>query len=288
MESFWTRDGAPRVSHFTGAVFFAVAFVALRSFLDRFIFRRLALWLTTGGTTKLKLNAETSAKLAKCSESMWKFTYYATVEFCVLATIYQEPWFRDVKEYFIGWPDQELQLPLQLIYMCQCGFYVYGIGALVTWETRRKDFSVMMSHHIVTVILISYSYMTRFFRIGSVILALHDASDVFLEAAKVFKYSGKELGASAFFGMFAVSWLMLRLIYFPFWVIRSSSYYLCNVLNLSQTYHVAMYYIFNTMLLTLLVFHIYWWVLICSMIRRQLKNRGKVGEDIRSDSEDDD
>lgn len=36
------------------------------------------------------------------------------------------------------------------------------------------------------------------------------------------------------------------------------------------------------MLLILLVFHIYWWKLICAMIIRQLKSRGKVGEDIRS------
>lgn len=63
-----------------------------------------------------------------------------------------------------------------------------------------------------------------FFQIGAVILALHDASDVFLEAAKVFKYSGSELGASVFFGLFAVSWLVLRLIFFPFWVIRSSRF----------------------------------------------------------------
>lgn len=61
-----------------------------------------------------------------------------------------------------------------------------------------------------------------------------------------------------------------------------SSYDLLNYLNLSEIYPTVVYYVFNTMLLMLLVFHIYWWVLICSMIRRQLKNRGKVGEDIRS------
>lgn len=52
---------------------------------------------------------------------------------------------------------------LILTYMCECGFYLYSIAALLTWETRRKDFSVMMSHHIVTVILISFSYMTRYY-----------------------------------------------------------------------------------------------------------------------------
>ncbi|PPD66931.1 hypothetical protein GOBAR_DD36185 [Gossypium barbadense] len=34
--------------------------------------------------------------------------------------------------------------------MCQCGFYIYSIAALLTWETRRKDFAVMMSHHTPT------------------------------------------------------------------------------------------------------------------------------------------
>lgn len=53
-------------------------------------------------------------------------------------------------------------------------------------------------------------------------------------------------------------------------------------LPLHESYGCLLYYIFNTMLLTLLVFHVYWWFLICSMISRQLKNQGQVGEDIRS------
>ncbi|KAL0334862.1 UNVERIFIED_CONTAM: LAG1 longevity assurance2 [Sesamum radiatum] len=288
MEPIWKYNEVPAASNFIIAVYFAVAFVAARFSLDRFIYRRLATWLLGRGTDQLKLNETTRAKIVKCSESMWKLTYYATVEFSILATLYHEPWFIDVKHYYIGWPDHELKLSLKLIYMCQCGFYIYSIAALLMWETRRKDFSVMMSHHVVTVILIGFSYISRFFRIGAVILALHDASDVFLEAAKVFKYSEKELGASICFGLFALSWLLLRLIFFPFWVIRSSSYYSCQVLRLSEPYLLASYYVFNTMLFTLLVFHIYWWKLIWAMIMKQLQSRGKVGEDIRSDSEDDD
>jgi ceramide synthetase len=48
------------------------------------------------------------ATIVKCSESMWKLTYYATVEICVLKITCNEPWFRDTKEYFRGWPHQEL------------------------------------------------------------------------------------------------------------------------------------------------------------------------------------
>lgn len=64
----------------------------------------------------------------------------------------------------------------------------------------------------------------RFFRIGTIILALHDASDVLMEAAKVFKYAEKELAASVIFGCFAISWFILRLVFFPFWVIKATRF----------------------------------------------------------------
>lgn len=289
MESFFNSSGGPEPSHFIVVAFcFAIFFCAARFFLDKFLFRGLATWLLRKGAAPLKLNKATQAKIIKCSESVWKLTYYAAGEAFILQIAYHEPWFTDTKEYFRGWPNQELKLPLKLYYVCQCGFYLYSIVALLTWETRRKDFVVMMSHHVITVILIGYSYMTSFFRIGSVILALHDACDVFMEAAKVFHYSEKELASSVSFGLFALSWFVLRLIFFPFWVIKASSYDIRDYLNNSEHNRKSIYYVFNTMLLTLLVFHVYWGILLCLMISRMLKNRGKLGDDVRSDSEDDD
>ncbi|MQL95442.1 hypothetical protein Taro_028119, partial [Colocasia esculenta] len=273
--------GVPEMRDFAFAIYFALGFVVLRFLLNVFIFQRLALWLLGGGSTLLKIDDVKRAKVVKSSESMWKLTYYLLVQLWVLAITYHEPWSRDLKQYFRGWPKQDLKFSVKLFYMCQCGFYSYSIAALLTWETRRKDFSIMMSHHIVTTVLIGYSYFSGFFRIGCIVLALHDACDVFLEAAKVFKYSEREMGASVCFGLFALSWVLLRLIFFPFWVIKASSFY--SIVDLSASEHFTfLYYTFNTMLITLLVFHIYWWVLICSMIMRQMKNRGKVGEDIRS------
>ncbi|KAK8954757.1 hypothetical protein KSP39_PZI001904 [Platanthera zijinensis] len=50
------------------------------------------------------------------------------------------------------------------------------------------------------------------------------------------------------------------------------------------------YYVFNTLLIALLVLHIYWWVLIFRMIVKQIAAKGHIGDDVRSDSdaEDDD
>lgn len=161
MDSFFSSNGAPNPSHLIFAFCFAFSFFIARFSLDHFLFQRLAIRLLGKGAAPLKFNKATQTKLVKCSESMWKLTYYAAVEACILRFAYREPWFRDTNEYFRGWPNQELKLSLKFYYTCQCGFYLYSIVALVTWETRRKDFAVMMSHHVITVFLIGYSYVTR-------------------------------------------------------------------------------------------------------------------------------
>ncbi|KAF2554149.1 hypothetical protein F2Q68_00036232 [Brassica cretica] len=48
------------------------------------------------------------------------------------------------------------------------------------------------------------------------------------------------------------------------------------------------YYMFNTLLFRLLVLYIFWWVLIYRMLVKHLQDRGKLSEDVRSDSESDD
>jgi hypothetical protein len=42
-----------------------------------------------------------------------------------------------------------------------------------------------MIHHVATVGLLVYSYYLNFTRIGVMVMLVHDASDVFLEAAKM-------------------------------------------------------------------------------------------------------
>lgn len=42
------------------------------------------------------------------------------------------------------------------------------------------------------------------------------------------------------------------------------------------------YYVFNTLLYCLLVLHIYWWVLMYRMLVKQIQDRGKLSDDVRS------
>ncbi|TQE05300.1 hypothetical protein C1H46_009075 [Malus baccata] len=115
MDSFWSHNAAPGSWDFLVAVYFAFGFFAARLIFDRFIFRNISVWLLRKGSASLKLDMATRAKIVKCSESMWKLTYYATVEACILSITYHEPWFRDTKEYFKGWPNQELRLVIHTV-----------------------------------------------------------------------------------------------------------------------------------------------------------------------------
>jgi ceramide synthetase len=170
------------------------------------------------------------------------------------------------------------------------GFYTYSIFALIFWETRRSDFGVSMAHHVATAMLIVLSYIFRFARVGSVVLAIHDASDVFLEIGKMSKYSGAEALASIAFIIFVLSWIILRLIYYPLWVLWSTSYEVLQVVD-KDKHKVAgpiFYYVFNSLLYCLLVLHIYWWILMYRMLVKQIQARGQLSDDVRSDSDSED
>ncbi|TQD69912.1 hypothetical protein C1H46_044554 [Malus baccata] len=76
--------------------------------------------------------------------------------------------------------------------MDSAGFYIYSTFALVFWEQ---------------------GVLTLFSRVGSVILALHEGSDVFLEIAKLSKYCGFEMLAGIAFVSYVLSWtLMVRML----------------------------------------------------------------------------
>ncbi|KAK2976397.1 hypothetical protein RJ640_008107 [Escallonia rubra] len=290
----WEHESFPEYGDFALLPLFALFFPSVRFFLDRFVFEKVGRRLIfRKGQQMLKVETdERRKKIRKFKESAWKCVYYLSAEILALAVTYDEPWFTNTSYFWVGpgnqvWPEQKIKLKLKGLYMYTGGFYTYSIFALIFWETRRSDFGVSMGHHVATAILIVLSYIFRFARVGSVVLALHDASDVFLEVGKMSKYSGAEALASFSFILFVLSWVLLRLIYYPFWVLWSTSYEVIKSVD-KEKHKVdgpIYYYVFNTLLFCLLVLHIYWWVLMYRMLVKQIQARGQLSEDVRSDSE---
>ncbi|KAL9225822.1 hypothetical protein vseg_001703 [Gypsophila vaccaria] len=292
----WQQESYPSSNDFILLPFFALFFPLIRFFLDRFVFEKLGRRMIFGKSDQSKYSeSEKKKKLRKFKESAWKCVYYLSAEILAVSVTYNEPWFTNTRNFWVGpgeqiWPDLKMKMKLKGLYMYVAGFYTYSIFALIFWETRRSDFGVSMGHHIATAILIVLSYTARFARAGSVILALHDASDVFLEVGKMSKYSGAEAIASFSFILFVISWVVLRLTYYPFWILWSTSYEVVQTLDKDKhpVEGPIYYYLFNTLLYCLLVLHIYWWVLMYRMLVKQVQARGQLSDDVRSDSEGED
>ncbi|XP_015778470.1 PREDICTED: ceramide synthase 6-like [Acropora digitifera] len=215
--------------------------------------------------------------MKKATESSWRFAFYLAVSLYGFFVVFEEPWLWDLKLCFEGHGSHPLTDEIYLYYLVEVGFYL-SLKISLFVDVKRKDFWQMVIHHIVTTILLVLSYNTGFFRIGCVIILLHDVSDVFLESSKVLHYAKWDLTTTIGFVLFAVVFYMTRLVYYPFWVLYTVYY--------SRDYcgPYKAWLSFLILLLCLQVLHIMWAHAIGVVAKMSLTGGSFTG-DIRSDEE---
>ena len=197
-------------------------------------------------------------------------------------------WVVDPINYWIGWPSQPKHNPTKFYYFIELGAYIHQ---LLWTEVKRSDALEMIIHHIATISLLVLSYLACFTRIGTVVLFLHDLSDVFLEAAKCLNYTSKAAGRKYFgpisevvFAVFAITFFITRLVLYPRYVLHSVLWVGPTATIYSQ--HFAGYYIFVVFLVILQFLHIFWFYLIAKMVFVMFTSG--ITKDIRSDDENED
>lgn len=123
-----------------------------------------------------------------------------------------------------GFPHQNITDDIWWYYMISLSFYC-SLMVSQFFDVKRKDFWQMFIHHIATIVLICFSWVVNLTRIGSLVLIVHDCSDIFLEAAKMARYGGYQKFFYSFFVIFAIVWVITRLGFYPFWIIRRYSFF---------------------------------------------------------------
>lgn len=131
----------------------------------------------------------------KLVENLWYVCYYPTlslIAWYLLSGASFFPW-NSVGFWneFPNFGDWTAHPSWYYYYALQLGFYLQGLVALVSFETKRKDFTELMLHHVVTILLIVLSYCASHHRLGLNVLIVHDLSDVLLYLAKVMHYMDK-------------------------------------------------------------------------------------------------
>lgn len=162
-------------------------------------------------------------------------------------------------------------------YMSSMAFY-WSLTFSQFIDNKRKDFWQMFIHHVLTLVLFIFSWICNIHRVGSLILLVHDSADVLVEAAKALKYAKFQRTCDIVFGLFTVTWIVTRLLIFPRII------YACIFQTLQPIY--PAYFLFNTILVMILILHIIWTYMIYEVIAQSLKT-GEINRDVRSSSDDD-
>ena len=106
-------------------------------------------------------------------------------------------------------------------YLIQTGIHLYSLIYQIICKINDKKYFEYVLHHGLAFILIIFSYSINIMEIGSLVLLVHDFSDIFIVFSRAysdFKNMNKKLIKAAYFITLSC-WIYFRLIIFPFCLI---------------------------------------------------------------------
>ena len=232
---------------------------------------------------KYKENEETEAiYLKQMKSSLFKFVWYILIVSLGYTVIVQLEFFPkemfgngDLASYYDKGAPYTIfiQKPgyFNLYYLASLGFTFNDFFFLLFVHDKKTDYDLMVLHHIVTITLVSFSYLTNNSNVGIIVFFLHDFTDIFVYLTRLiintFLPDSVKYAYCAFFlGIFA---------YFRLYVYGKVIY--IHTMHL-QTWNVFTYTL-TSMLGILYIMHIYWtYSIIKRFFYKKIEDVGKVNK----------
>ncbi|XP_004454730.2 ceramide synthase 4 isoform X2 [Dasypus novemcinctus] len=238
----------------------------------------------------------------KFCEASWRFLFYLCSSIGGFAVLYHESWLWTPSMCWDNYPGQPLKPTLYWWYLLELSFYI-SLVITLPFDVKRKDFKEQVVHHFVAITLIIFSYCTNLLRIGSLVMLLHDCSDVLMEVSlpspggwehweqpSISSIRGlSDPGRAA---QRAAGWEAPRGRQKRVFLTQGTA---CTKAQriLYTTYYESLigrgpffgFYFFNTLLALLQLLHIFWSCLILQMVYNFIK-KGQMEKDVRSDVEE--
>ena len=219
----------------------------------------------------------------KFSYQLWLLMFYVVSSFYGFKVIGDKPWVSfplGKKEMYNLFSDSPFRAgsDIQFYYSYAIGFYLAELIAIFV-EPKRSDFLEYLLHHVVTLYLVTFSWMGYETRIGTYVLLIHDISDIGLCTTKIAHYLGSNLMVNVNFVFFLASFVYMRLVCLPSLTI---GIYLVGPAVRPFTVNSQILGFFVGIVLQSL--HLFWFYLILRMLYRLVTGDGEG--DVRSDEED--
>lgn len=226
-------------------------------------------------------------KVSKFIEALWRLIFYSVFVgvgvYCLLWPVMPD-YIRE-NNLWSGWPHTYANEAVKMYFQMEMGAYLHQ---LMWTEVSRSDSTEMIIHHVVTITLLFGSYFYNFTKMGSVIILIHDFSDIFLEAAKIASYvqKGRNLAWMAsicdvLFAIFGISFFLARLVVYPRYCVYS---YFTEYREMFGTEH-TLFWVFGGLVLVLQCLHLFWFSIIAKMVYIMFAT-DQCTEDLRSDDEE--
>ncbi|XP_075883203.1 ceramide synthase 5-like [Nelusetta ayraudi] len=227
---------------------------------------------------RVRRNQDRPSLQKKFCESMWRLTFYLGVFMYGMRHLWASSWMWDVRQCWHNYPFQSVSSEQYNYYVAELAFYSSLMFSQFI-DVKRKDFMIMLVHHLATILLITFSYTNNMIRAGTMVMCLHDASDIFLEAAKLANYAKYQRLCDGLFVLFSMSFFLARLVLYPFWVVYTVLFDSWEIIGPYRAW-----WLLNGLLLVLQALHIIWFYLIARIAIKAIF-KGKVSKDDRSDIE---
>ncbi|PIC18190.1 hypothetical protein B9Z55_024172 [Caenorhabditis nigoni] len=277
----------PHYSHLWMTVLTGISLIIYRLVFENYIFVPLAYFLSRKNPPETRQGAlDREKKYTRMAECAMRALYY-TLSFCSgLYLVSNESHFYDITECWRKWPFHPIPTAIAWYYWIQGGFYISLVFGILFLDAKRSDFWQMLVHHFITLALVGISWIMNMSRVGTLILVSHDAVDILIDVGKILRYEQLDTALAICFAGVLIVWVATRLVYYPFWIIRSVWFDAPALiqddyewLNFSQQPQAPRFIMF--LLTALLVLHIFWAYILFKIAYDTVKYG--VVDDVRED-----
>lgn len=122
-------------------------------------------------------------------------------------------------QYFSNYPCQALPRYLDDFYIIKFAYHLFECLSAGIFHRDRKDFSEFLLHHILTIVLVGYSYVTNVIPIGGSVMLIMDASDIFTALFKL-TVDVSDAFLMPSYVLMLTSWVYFRMWFFPIYLMK--------------------------------------------------------------------
>ncbi|KAI1179168.1 longevity-assurance protein [Nemania sp. FL0916] len=152
-------------------------------------------------------------KRTRFAEQGWMFMYNAVFWSLGMRIYIKSPYFLNLEQLWTDWPQREIEGLTKAYMLAQLAYWMQQL-LVVHLEARRDDYQQMIAHHFATIALVASAYAYHHVRVSNLIFVLMDIIELIFPLAKCLKYLGFTTICDVIFGIFMVTWLVTRHIFY--------------------------------------------------------------------------